>query len=160
MSIELTDEEWKGIQSKTDRDFETGDCVLWQGARHKENTVQRHGTVLFRGKWWLVHRLMYAAFRGAIPEGMCVLHACNPTVHRGSCVQPTHLYIGTKKQNALDMLRYGTIKSPSTVKMNYKKAAQMRKLKKEGASLSQLAKMFGVNKGQAGKICRNEQWVE
>jgi hypothetical protein len=73
------------------------DCWVWQGYRNE------HGY----GRLWApkryVHRAAYEAFVGPIPAGLNVLHRCdNPP-----CCNPAHLFLGTRADNARDMLAKG-----------------------------------------------------
>jgi len=77
----------------------TDTCWIWTAS------IDREGYGQFglggSGNIGLSHRLSYAAHFGAIPEGVEVRHSCdNP-----ACVRPTHLELGTHKQNMHDMAR-------------------------------------------------------
>ena len=59
-----------------------------------------YGTLRMGGRTSKAHRVAYEMSRGTIPERKLILHLC----HRRSCIQPAHLYAGTRKQNAEDRL--------------------------------------------------------
>jgi len=77
-------------------------CWLWMGSIRKDGYGQ-----MFRGKdrttpipapraSWIIHR-------GPIPDGLWVLHECDVR----SCVNPDHLFLGTRQDNIDDMVRKG-----------------------------------------------------
>lgn len=84
------------IESRADPVPESG-CWLWTYSLNNKG----YGRLAFNGKPRLVHRLAYTEYNGAIPEGMSVCHKCDTP----SCVNPTHLFLGTQSDNAIDMVR-------------------------------------------------------
>lgn len=75
------------------------------GCWHFTGPLNSHGygAVGFHGKVIGAHRLSYILTRGEIPNGLLVCHKCdNP-----KCVNPDHLFIGTYKDNAQDMIKKG-----------------------------------------------------
>jgi HNH endonuclease len=74
-------------------------CREWRGARHN----QGYGRLWDGERLQYTHRLSYAAFVGAIPEGLDVLHRCdNPR-----CIEPLHLKCGTHQENMADQYSRG-----------------------------------------------------
>lgn len=72
------------------------ECWPWRGPWD----INGYGNVQYAGYWQKAHRVAYQLAVGRIPAGLCVLHACdNPP-----CVNPAHLWCGTKKQNTQDMM--------------------------------------------------------
>lgn len=66
------------------------DCWLWCGKKDKDG----YGLVKSYG----AHRFSYWLFKGVDPTGLVLCHTCDCR----DCVNPFHLYAGSKKTNAVD----------------------------------------------------------
>lgn len=81
----------------------TDDCWLWSGSRD----AQQYGDIRIGKKLMRAHRVSWTIRNGQIPNGIFVLHRCdNP-----SCVNPSHLFLGTIQDNHADMCKKGRIAS-------------------------------------------------
>tara|TARA_R110000868_G_scaffold45878_2_gene151968 strand:- start:330 stop:872 length:543 start_codon:yes stop_codon:yes gene_type:complete len=79
---------------------ETSSCWLWSGSLNK------NGYGLFRPTYKtrvLAHRFSYLLVRGPFSLSTCVLHTCDVR----NCVNPTHLFLGTRADNIKDMVAKG-----------------------------------------------------
>jgi hypothetical protein len=77
---------------------ETG-CWLWTKFVAKDG----YGRLNKINGTTLTHRFAWMAYKGKIPENLCVCHKCDTRC----CVNPDHLFLGTKKDNAEDMVKKG-----------------------------------------------------
>lgn len=81
-------------------------CWLWTASINNLGYGQiQNGKRTVNGHFrpFLAHRVSWELYKGPIPNGMCVLHRCDVQC----CVNPEHLFIGTMRDNTMDMRRKG-----------------------------------------------------
>lgn len=113
------------------------------------------------GRTSSAHRESWIAFMGPVPAGMCVCHKCdNPR-----CIRPSHLFIGTFKENTHDMIAKGRMNSPvgersSAAKLTADKVRIIRERYSQSPRpyQSELAKEFGVDQSQISYIVNRKKW--
>lgn len=78
-------------------------CWLWIGGTNDRGYGRFHVTETDRKQLIYAHRFSFELHRGAIPEGLQVLHECDTP----ACVNPQHLFAGTRSDNMQDMVSKG-----------------------------------------------------
>lgn len=137
----------------------TDDCWLWMGAKKPSG----YGNMYLFGKYIGAHVGSYRLFIGDIETGMHVCHKCdNP-----SCVNPSHLFLGTPKENLDDMKSKGRARgavaggeSHPMAKLNSISVEAIRCNRKNGVSLKTLSQLFGVSVATISLVCNNKLWKE
>lgn len=74
-------------------------CWLWTG----HTILNGYGQVYHDGRSQMIHRIVYAAAKGAIPQGLDLDHLCRNRL----CVNPDHLDPVTNRENAIRGARAG-----------------------------------------------------
>ena len=106
-------------------------------------------------KIYYLHRLSYEAFKGEIPKGMCVLHSCDNPL----CINPEHLFLGTGKDNVLDMVNKE--RQARGEKNNHAKLTieQVRAIRlNEMSTIAELAQKYGVCTSNIYQIKAYKTW--
>jgi hypothetical protein len=133
------------------------DCHYWTGASSKFGYGK-----LSNGKnsWVFAHRFAYEQKHGEIPEDKFVLHHCdNP-----ACVNAEHLYIGSKKDNAIDRENRNRGNHASGVGHGRSKlsTSQVRDIRDEfdtgKYSFRQLGRIYGVDGKSIADIVNRLNW--
>jgi hypothetical protein len=148
-----------------------GVCWERQAGLDKKNGYGKFGVP---GGWDRAHRVAWRLVHGEIPKGMFVLHECdNP-----KCVNPNHLYLGTKKDNAQDRerrgrgnhavgLRYGRHTHPGQTRGAKNGRAKLdehgvqellRRHFKQGVTKAELAREYSLSKTTVGHIVSGKLW--
>ena len=92
----MSHEQWFWLQVNFDPDA----CWTWTGYCNAAG----YGHVRWgEDRRVFAHRVAWEAVHGPIPDGLVVCHHCdNPP-----CVRPDHLFLGTVRDNAQDMIAKG-----------------------------------------------------
>ena len=78
---------------------EISGCWLWTASLDNHG----YGQFCFNRKPVKAHRVSWELHRGPIPKGLCVLHKCDVR----TCINPAHLFVGTRADNVADMIAKG-----------------------------------------------------
>lgn len=135
---------------------EPNECWLWLGWR----TAQGYGGFEAFGIC-RAHRFSYELYVGPIPDGICVLHKCdNPP-----CVNPNHLFLGTKRNNIIDCVakgRYPIKRFPGELhpkaKLTDAIVLECRERHLKGETINSLAREYGVTGAGMGDAIRGQSW--
>lgn len=140
-----------------------GECIIWTRSLDSSG----YGNTFFRGRYTSTHRISYQLFIGPIPDGMCVLHRCDTR----ACINPGHLWIGTKKDNTQDAIKKGRFSfnvdrmkgygRSRGVVLTWEQVKEIRKKYKTGKYTHRsLAPLYGVGKSCIGSIVSFENWKQ
>ena len=98
-----------------------------------------------------VHRLSWSLDHGRVPPaGLSVLHHCD----NRKCFEPVHLFLGTRKDNVLDMM---SKKRQSSI-LSAEEVLEVISLRQNGWMIKHLAEEFGVCGSQISNICLGYTW--
>ncbi len=135
-----------------------GACWEWQGSiantGYGQMSVRRPD-----GRWTMenTHRIAWKLAHGAIPADQCVLHRCD----NRKCVNPAHLFLGTKADNIADMVSKGRQargeKKPGA-KLTAAVVRQMREMVKSGRTMKQVGRAIGVSASSVCMIASGKRW--
>jgi hypothetical protein len=124
----------------------TEGCWNWTASKK-----QGYGTVKWGGRMRIAPRIAFEIEFGLIPEGMQVCHHCdNP-----ACVRPSHLFLGTQKDNMRDMIVKGRQARPPATKLTWADAQAIR----EAPGLHrEIAARFGISRPTVSEIKAGYYW--
>jgi hypothetical protein len=126
-------------------------CWNWTGAKFRNG----YGAIQVNGFCKKAHRVSYSTFVGEIPDGFYVCHSCdNPP-----CVNPSHLFVGTAKDNAIDMQAKGR-KAITTgrAKLTNEGVLLIRAQFGLGKKQHDVAKEFGISQATVSLIWKRKIW--
>ncbi|MBT8428379.1 MAG: HNH endonuclease [Gammaproteobacteria bacterium] len=150
---------WDRFWDKVDQGPHATGCWVWTAATLPGSRNLPYGIIQDRGSAKRAHRVSYELAHGVdLTLGECVLHRCdNPR-----CVNPAHLFLGTKRDNAKDRDSKGRQAKGETsgmAKLSSKKAHAVRVLYSAGGwSQAELAELFSVHQCTISSVVRNETW--
>lgn len=108
-------------------------CHEWQSNFHRTG----YGKFM-EGKTVPAHRMAYTLFVGPIPAGNWVLHKCD----NRKCVNPEHLFLGSRKDNIQDMDQKG--RRGTKCQLTEADAEKIKWLYSIGYSQQHIASRYGV----------------
>jgi hypothetical protein len=130
-------------------------CWLWTG----------HVSDRGYGIFWLplgpdaqrvrAHRFAWIASRGDIPDGLEVCHRCDVT----RCVNPDHLFLGTRLDNHLDSVRKGRKRAWGLQKLNAAQVHDIRARAATGELHRLIAADYGVSRNTVSQIATRTTWA-
>lgn len=146
------------LHSKIERVPESG-CWLWTGATSDFG----HGLIgLGRRHEGLgrTHRVSWELVNGQVPEDAYVLHKCDVAC----CCNPSHLYLGTLKDNSRDCMVRGRNVFPDNrgeratwARLKIDNVREIRSKRESGAAY---ARRFGVSRSAIYEIWRGKNWKD
>ncbi len=132
-------------------------CFLWLAATSEKNG---YAAVNIGRKTRRAHRVAYElANRETVPKGIDVCHKCDVR----SCINPDHLFLGTRLDNMRDCVNKGRFKPleplSGEASPNSKLTDQdVIAIRADTRSQRAIARAYGVDKGTIAAIIQRRTW--
>lgn len=127
-------------------------CHEWIG------TIQSngYGRFSFLGKSIYAHRFSALLKFGILINNKDICHICD----NRRCVNPEHLFIGTRKENMEDCKKKGRQAKGEKLskKLTDKKVKEIKILISEKQNILEISKKYGVSKTAISQIKLNKSW--
>ena len=141
----------ENLESRIERIPFSG-CWIWVRACSKAG----YGQTRSNKTAYYMHRLSWQLYKGEIPIDRCVLHRCDVP----SCVNPDHLFLGSKADNSKDMVEKGR---HHAVPVGSKYAAkltveQVRVIRADKRMLKDIASDFNTSISNVSMIRLRRTW--
>lgn len=165
IEISLTESLRRRFWNKVDK---TAGCWIWTGSTNGWGGMINRGPAA-KGGNFLAHRVSWVIHNGPIPKGMMVLHNC-PGGDNPRCVNPDHLWLGTQRDNVIDLMAkgrrpddYAKGEKNGRHKLTAENVAEIRKILQPGTRakyglVTDLAKQFGVSVSAIQCVRDGRKW--
>lgn len=137
---------------------EQDECWIWPSCKTKNG----YGLFTFKNKKYYAHRVSYEIYYGPFDKRMDVLHKCDIP----ACCNPSHLWTGTAKENADDMISKGRGRHKSfpgelhhAAKLTEEQVKEIRKLADLGVNQTKIGIIFGVSQTTVTQIKCRRVWA-
>ena len=92
LEVDISSRFWSRVKK-------TKTCWIWTGDTYPDG----YGRIWYKRRNIRCNRMVWILVRKQIPNGLHVLHKCDNSL----CVRPSHLFLGTHRQNMADMVVKG-----------------------------------------------------
>ncbi len=125
-------------------------CWLWQAA----HALDGYGRFWYDGKYRTAHSASFLLHGGVIPEGCDVCHTCDVR----SCVNPAHLWTGTRRENVQDALNKNRFAKGERSGRSKLSRSQVISIRDSSDTQRATARQFGVSQHAIWKIRTHQTW--
>jgi hypothetical protein len=139
--------------------IDANNCWIYQGAVKKLG--HPYGWVAYKGTQMNAHRASWIQSNGEIPLGLNVCHKCDVP----QCINPEHLFLGTQKENVLDMwnkgrhprLNLGGEKNRAS-KLNLEQVREIRLMLSQNIKQRVIGEKFNISQPAISDIKNKRRW--
>jgi hypothetical protein len=134
-------------------------CWHWQSTLNKRG----YGRIRNRAVNLMAHRFSWELHNGPIPDGLFVCHSCdNPR-----CVNPAHLWLGTRQDNMDDMMTKGRGSNPpvrrgdanNNATLTERDVRDIRARVANGETYTAIATTYSIHRSTAADIAKRKTWA-
>lgn len=144
--LPMKDRFWEKVDVRSE-----SECWNWKAFIHPSG----YGMFAINRKMYGAHRIAWELVNGKIPDGICVCHTCDNRI----CVNPSHLFLGSIKDNVDDRDNKNRGKVPHydggnrfNSKLTREDVLMIREMSKTGNSQRTIAEKFGLSGSYVSKI--------